>query len=347
MKRIGFLKEKMLTPENFELAERLLGKNKPDNRAARHIAKNAKKYGAKLLQKIESGTFRWHEPRKSQIVDSYKGKTRDLKIPCLEDQAAQLAWLNIAIPYIEKRNYFYNCGSIPKAGQTRCAKGLKKWLKNQRMKYGAITDIRKFYESCPHWLVRKGLERIFKDKWFVEFAMGFVASMSDTGTGLAIGYPSSHWLANVALMELDHELRREHPDVKYTRYMDDMAFASTNRRKIVRTVSFVKEWLSKAGMKLKKWSVFRIKDRGLTFLSYRFFNGYTILSKKLMIRISRRMKKAAKTLNPHTAAGVLSYIGILKHCDSFNFRKEHVYPYISVRLCTALISDRDRRREAA
>lgn len=172
--------EKMLTKDNFIEAERLLGKNKRDNRKAQYIAENAERYGVRLLEKIQTGKFAWHKPRETVIVDSYKGKTRNLKIPCLEDQAAQLAWLNIAAPYIERRNYFYNCGSIPGAGQTRSVKALQKWMKNPRMKYGAITDIKKFYETCPHGVVRKGLERLFKDKAFIDFAMGFVASMSDT-----------------------------------------------------------------------------------------------------------------------------------------------------------------------
>ena len=329
--------ERMMTEANFIEAERLLGKNKPDNRRARYIAKHREKYGPKLLEKIQSGRFSWHKPRETTITDSYKGKTRNLKIPCLEDQAAQIAWLNIATPYIEKRNYYYNCGSIPKAGQTRCVKGLQKWLRDPRMKYGATMDIRKFYDTCPHWLIRKGLERIFKDKDFVDFAMGFVATMSDDDVGLAIGYPSSHWLANVSLMQLDHELRREFPDVKFTRYMDDIGMVCPNRRHIKRAVGYIRRRIASYGMKMKRWAVFRIEGRGLTFLSYRFFQGYTLLAKRLMIRIARRMKKAAKKLNAHAAAGIVSYFGILKWCDSYNFCRSHVYPFVNKRVCINLI----------
>lgn len=329
--------EKMMTVENFVLAERLLGRNKTNNRQAQYIARHAERYGRKLYEKIERGSFEWHEPRKSTITDTYKGKTRDLKIPCLEDQAAQMAWLNIATPYIERRNYYYNCGSVPGAGQTRCVKALRKWLKDPRMKYGDVTDIRKFYDTCPHWLIRKGLERIFKDKRFVDFAMGFVASMSDTDIGIAIGYPSSHWLANIALMQLDHELKKRFPDVRYTRYMDDIAMVSRNKRHIRKAVEYIKAAITAFGMKLKKWAVFRIKDRGIAFLSYRFFNGYTLLIKQLMTRISKRMRKAASSMSRHTAAAVISYLGILKWCDSFNFRKAHVYPHVNRNICIRLI----------
>lgn len=324
--------KKMLTSEVFIIAEKQLGKNKKDNRAAQYIAKNAEVYGKRLLKKIQDKTFEWHKPRLKTITDTYKGKTRDLRIPCLEDQAAQLAWLYVAIPYIEKRNYYYNCGSIPKAGQTRAVKGLKKKLKNKRVKYGATTDIRKFYDTCPHWVIRKGLYRIFKDKEFVEFAMGFVASMSETDVGIAIGYPSSHWLANVALMELDHEVKRKYPDVFYARYMDDIAMASTNKRHIRNAVEFVKRKTELYQMKLKRWAVFKIKPRGISFLSYRFFNGYTLMIKRLMVRIARRFKKITK-LTRHAACSVMSYMGILKHCNSYNFRISKIYPYITEREC--------------
>lgn len=347
MKRVGNLMAQMRTEQNFIRAERLLGRNKPENRRAQYIARHALKYGRKLFVKVQAGTFTWHEPRQKTIKDSYKGKERGLKIPCLEDQAAQLAWLNIATPYIERKNYYYNCGSVPRAGQTRCTKALQRWLKKPGMKYAATTDIRKFYDTCPHALIRRGLERIFKDREFVEFAMGFVAGMSETGIGIAIGYPSSHWLANVALMELDHEMRRLFPRVKYTRYMDDVAMAGRNKRELRRAVDHMKGWIEQAGMALKRWSRFRISGRGVTFLSYRFFRGYTILTKPLMARIARRMRKAGKRMNAHAAAAVISYMGILKYCDSYNFREKHVYPFIKRWACIRLISDKTRMIRAA
>lgn len=338
MKRIGHLMEKMMTEENFVLAERLLGKNKPDNRMAQHISANAEPYGKRLFESVQAGTFQWHTPKETMICESYKGKERHLKIPCLEDQAAQLAWLNIASPYLLQRNYFYNCGSVPGAGQIRAVRALQKWLKDPRMKYGATTDIRHFYETCPHSEIRRALCRIFKDRAFVDFAMGFVASMSPDGVGIAIGYPVSHWLANLVLMELDHAARRTYPDVKMARYMDDIAMASRNKRHIRKALYFIKRGVEALGMALKNWSWFRIAGRGITFLSYRFFNGYTILKKRLMVRIARRIRKAPRRMSAHVAAGVISYLGILKYCNSFHFRMERVYLYINVKTCKALIA---------
>lgn len=121
-KRIGFLYGAFVSERNCIRAERLMAKNKTDNKMAVHIGMNAERYGKALSQMLKTGAWVPSPNREITIKDSYKGKTRDLKIPCLLDQSVQYAWLNIACPYIEKRNYYYNCGSIPGAGQTRAVR---------------------------------------------------------------------------------------------------------------------------------------------------------------------------------------------------------------------------------
>lgn len=340
-KRVGFLWEKMITEENCIAAEVIMGKNKPDNRVARHIAANPEKYAKTLREKIVSGEYSFSEPRRVSIRDSYKGKTRNLMIPNLEDQAAMQAWLNIATPYIERRNYYYNCGSIPGAGQSRAVNGLKRKLKGKKPpKWAAVTDIRKFYETCPHEAVLRGLRKMFKDERFIGFAKKMMDSMSGNGVGLAIGYPVSHWFANVALCETDMAMRRDYPDALHFRYMDDVPFISRNKRHLRRALRAYMARVNALGMTVKdNWQVFPIGARGVTFLSYRFFPGYTLLAKGLMFRIARRVRAAGKRLTLHAAQGVMSYMGILKHCDSHPFFVAHVYPFIDPKKCRRYISD--------
>lgn len=343
-KRVGFLWEKMVTVENCILAERVMRRNKPHNHTARHIAQNPEKYGKTLQEKIAGGSYTFSEPRKKTIQDSYKGKTRNLMIPCLEDQAAMQAWLNIATPYILKKNYYYNCGSIPGAGQARAINGLKRMMTGRKPpKWAAVTDIRKFYDTCSHEAVLKGLRRIFKDEKFIDFAKQMMDSMSDNGVGLAIGYPVSHWFANIALMQVDLNLRRKFPDMRHFRYMDDTVFAGNNKRHIRWAVWYYSECVRAMGMRVKStWQMFPTKKRGILFLSYRFFPGYTLLAKPLMYRISRKMRRAVRQMSVHTAMSMISYMGILKQFDSQNFKLVHVYPYISPKKCRRLISNESK-----
>lgn len=340
--RVGFLWEKMVSESNCIAAELEMARNKKHNPVAVRIRNNPEKYGKTLCSKIED--YHFHAYREVDITDSYKGKTRHLKIPTMEDQAAMQAWLIVATPYIEARNYYYNCGSIPKAGQTRCVKVLQKWLK-KKPKWGGTTDIRKFYDTCPHWVVMRGLRRIFKDERFLSFAERMLEAMSNNGVGLAIGFPISHWFANVALMQIDHELKRKYPDVNFTRYMDDMAFSANRKRHIRYAYRTLAVDLHTFGMEIKKnWQIYPIKKRGISFLSYRFYHGYTILNKGLMYRISRKMRRAAKNRSVHMMQGVVSYLGILKHCNSYNFRVKHVYPYIKPKNARRIVSNGTKKR---
>ena len=230
-KRIGHLWEQMVTPENCIRAEIEMCRNKHTRRKVQRIKDNIDTYGVALYRKLSSNNYSFHKPREMDINESYKRKTRHLKIPCLEDQAAMQAWLNIATPYIVRRNYYYNCGSIPGGGQSRAVNGLKRKLAGRNPpRYAITTDIRKFYDTCPHAAVISGLRRIFKDERFIDFARQIMNSMSDNGIGLAIGYPVSHWFANVALMSIDHDLARLFPDVWHVRYMDDTTFVGNNKR---------------------------------------------------------------------------------------------------------------------
>lgn len=344
-KRIGFLYEKMITVENCIEAEKILGKNKKDNRMAQHIAKHADEYGKALAEKFERGEVEFHPNRETDITDTYKGKVRHLKIPCLEDQAVEIAWLNIATPYIERRNYYYNCGSIPNAGQSRAVEALKRWTTEIKAKYAVTADIRKFYDTCPHWVVMRGLRRIFKDKKFLAVAQQMLDNMSDNGVGIAIGHPVSHWLANVAISEIDHELRRRFPDVRLARYMDNYGMVSNNKRRLRKAFLFVKGCIEDFSMQIKHdWQLFRIALRGITFLSYRIFVGYTLVTKRLMYRIARKMKRAKDHMSVHMARGVMSYLGILKHCNSYNFKKTHVYTYINQKKCRRIISNASKNK---
>lgn len=341
MKRIGFLYEKFLSLNNFIKAEALLQKNKPKNKKAKHISANADKYGAELLEEYKQG-YVFSTPREKTIHDNYKGKTRGLKIPCLKDQAVQLAWLNIAVPYITRRNYYYNCGSIPHAGQTRCVKAIQRWLKDARNKYAVTIDIRKFYDTCPHKIIIDEMRRIFKDERFIQVGIDILTNMSDSGVGIAIGYPSSHWFANLALLSIDHAVKQNFADVDMARYMDDIILVSPNKRKIKRAMFWLKGRIESTGLRLKKWNLYRTVKEGVAYLSYRFFNGYTLLRKPLMYRIASRMRKAKELFTAHIAMAVVSYFGILKYCNSYNFRQAYVYPYISKGACLSIISKQSK-----
>jgi hypothetical protein len=130
-KRIGYLYEKLVSTENCIKAEKLMSKNKPKNQMAKQIGANAEEYGRQLSELLKNDGWVPSKSREFDIVDSYKGKTRHLKVPCLLDQSVQYSWMNVATPYIEKRNYFYiavytRCGRIGRQRHCRNARKQEK-----------------------------------------------------------------------------------------------------------------------------------------------------------------------------------------------------------------------------
>ena len=344
-KRIGFVYEQVISLDNCILAVQEMARSKPKVRRAQYMKENAEYFGKKLHEQLSSGTWEPRPYHEKTIGDGIEKKQRHIKVPCLWDQCVHHALMQITAPYIQRRNYFYNCGSIPGAGQIRITRAIKRWMAKKKMvKYGASLDVYHFFESCKTEIVMKALSRIFKDKKFLALHRKVLDSM---GGSLAIGFCPSHWYGNLVLSYIDNLIKqRLLPRADYGRYMDDMVILFNDKRKMHKAIRIISNVLKKLGLCLKKtWQVFKIAGRGIQFLSYRFFHGYTLLTKKLMYRISRRIKSQTKckSPSPHAAASIISYMGILKHCNSYNYMKDRVYPYVNIRKCKGVIRNEARR----
>lgn len=92
------------------------------------------------------------------------------------------------------------------------------------------------------------------------------------------------------------------------------------------------------------WQVFQKKGRPIVMLSYRYFRGYTLLRKDTMYVIAASIKTTARSMNAHLCRAAMSHIGITRHCNSYNFRKAHVYPILSIKRSKELISRADKKR---
>lgn len=346
-KRIGHLYEQVISVENCISATAEMTKGKNHNKKAMRIRKNAAEYGLRLRNEIAEGRWVARPYNEHVIEDGHRKKKRLIRVPCLHDQAVHHAVMRVMIPHILKRNYFYNCGSIPKAGQMRAIKAMKKWMgRSKSYKYCGQFDIHKFYESCPHWAVMNALKRIFKDKKLLALNEQILESM---GSGLAIGFYPAQWYANIVLMSLDTEITEKAlPGCKYVRYMDDICILHNNKRKLHKTKTIIELLLKGIGLKLNpKWRIFKIGISGVTFLSYRFFYGYTLMKKNLMYRVSRKIKKTSKNMSLQNSQAIASYIGLLKHCNSHNYKVNRVYQILSIKKVKEVISHASRIRNNA
>jgi RNA-directed DNA polymerase len=344
-KRTGHLFENVISLDNCLLAAREVERNHGNGMDDPKVIRRIKRRAEWAHEALTTGIWRPDPYKEHEIYDGTRRKTRIIRVPSRRDQVIQHAIITVLGPIVVRRGYRYSCGSIPEAGQSRAVNAMQRWLGAKKPpKYCCQTDVSKFYNSCRHDVVLAEMRRFIKDERFLALIGTVLANMSPGDVGLAIGYPLAHWLANIVLARLDRGIKRWLPGCKMARYMDDIVILHNNKRKLRRTREMMAEFLRGIGFRLKRnWQVFKIAKRGIAFLSYRFFHGYTILRKYLVYRISRKVRQAARNPTPHNAASVISYMGLLKHCDSYNYRSRYVYPFISIKKCKEVVRNEARK----
>lgn len=81
-KRIGFVFEQVIDPDNCTLAVREMAKSKPKITRAQEMKENAESIGKQISEQLKSGTWEPKPYHAKTIVDGIRGKERHIKIPC-------------------------------------------------------------------------------------------------------------------------------------------------------------------------------------------------------------------------------------------------------------------------
>lgn len=340
-KRIGYIWEELTSIEHCEKAILYAIRNKKKTNYLNYIKRNYKVYAIKL-QKVLLQGWTPKEPRLKTINEGTRKKTRDLKIPNLFDHFVHTAVALIFQKYFPNKFYFYACGSLPKRGQTFATKAVEKNLRKNKPKYCLLVDVKKFYQSVRKRYVVVCLRRFFKDEKFLRLNEQILDQMGDE---LAIGFAVSHWYGQLLLSFIDREIKHGRKHIFLVRFMDNFVFLGNRKRELHKLMRELKEMLKGFALLIKKdWQVFPIKARMVEFLSYRMNHEKTILRKQLMYKLSRCFNHFKNNLDAHKARIIMAFRGILKHCDSYNFRVCYLYPNISIKLCRRLISNADKKR---
>lgn len=341
-KRIGYLYEQVLTLENCTAAVLEGTDNLKKTPAIKRIRENPEIYGQKILDVLSSGWV--PRPTREKTINEGTGhKVRHLQIPNTLDHLCHVAIMRPLIPELIKRYDFYSCGSVPGRGQKRVINSLKSWMSvSKPPKYAAELDVHHAYESTRADVVLERLRRIIKDEKYLNWHKQILEQM---GGHLAIGFQPSHWYFNLVMTKVDNAIRENFRDIKLVRYMDNYVLLCNRKRTLHKAVHLVIDECAKMGLEINgNWQVYPTSKRAITMLSYRYFRGYTIMRKSTMYEITARIKTAGKKMCAHLCRGAMSRIGILRHCNSYNYRKKYIYPVFSINRAKELISNVDKKR---
>lgn len=249
-------------------------------------------------------TFKIYEP-KERIIFS---------LPYYPDRIVHHAIMQVIEPILVSTFTADTYSCIKGRGVHAAVDKLKHALKDvPGTRYCLKLDIRQFYPSVDHTILKTLLRRKFKDNDLLELLDGII----DSSPGLPIGNYLSAYFANYYLTGFDHWLKEQKRVKYYFRYADDLVILSDDKTQQHQLLADIRQYLqSKLNLSLKdNYQVFPVANRGIDVLGYTFFHGYALLRKSTKKRFIRMLKR-----RPNIAS-IAAYKGWTDHCNSRHLLK--------------------------
>jgi retron-type reverse transcriptase len=229
----------------------------------------------------------------------------------------------------------------------------------QRFRYVFKTDIRKFFPSMDHAILKELVARKIKDPdvlWLVGHIVDGSNPQEDVQhyfpgddlftpgehqRGIPIGNQTSQFCANVYLDPLDHFVKERLRFKGYVRYVDDFLLFSNDKRQLNEARERISEFLIQLRLRLhpRKNAIFPVGE-GIRFLGYRVFPTHRLLAKENVWRFLRRVRRMK---NDYRDGGItlseikqrlMSWPGHARQADTHSLR-ESLFDTISFQRATA------------
>lgn len=312
MKRISNIYEQITSLKNLREADEKAQKGKANQYGV--ILHNHNREGnlfilqdlliSKTYRTSQYDIFPIHEP-KERIV---------YRLPYFPDRITHHAIMNVLEPILVSTFTADTYSCIKKRGIHRLLRNLKHDLKDiEGTKYCLKFDIKKFYPSIDHDILKGLLRRKFKDQdllWLLD-------EIIDSAPGLPIGNYLSQYLANFFLTYFDHWLKEEKRVKYYYRYADDIVILHSDKSILHDLLDSIKNYLAELKLEVKEnHQVFPVDARGIDYVGYVFFHTHIAIRKQIKKNFARKLSK-----NPNHASKA-SYLGWLSHCNSKHLTKK-------------------------
>jgi hypothetical protein len=312
VKRLGHLFEQICTLENVQLADERARKHKSKNYGVIKHDLNKEIENQSLLESLKNLTYKTSEYSTFTI---YEPKERLIfRLPYFPDRICHHTLMNILEPIWVKTFIHHTYSCIKGRGIHKLNKDLFKTLQKdvEGTKYCLKLDIRKFYPSIDHDVLKGIIRRKIKDKQLLFILDGII----DSADGVPIGNYLSQYFANLTLTYFDHWLKEEVKVKYYFRYADDIVVLSDSKD-FLRSVLLAIKIFLKHNLKLKikdNYQIFPVESRGIDFVGYKFFHTHILLRKSIKSKMKKLTNKHLDREELKTRLS--SYFGWMKFCNS-------------------------------
>lgn len=276
MKRQGNLLEKIADMSNLELAYYKAKKGKKDSAAIRLYGEQLYHNLAQLRTQLLSGEV---QIGNYHFFIVYDPKKRQICAAPFEQRVLHHALMHICHPYFEKKQ-------VSDSYASRIGKGTYAALEKARVyarnySWYLKLDMRKYFDSIHHGVLRRQLCRMFKDPLLLRIFDEIIDSYSvEQGRGVPIGNLTSQYFANHYLSSADHYVKEVLRVPASVRYMDDVVLWHQNKEQLLEIGNLYQDYIqNELRLSLKPFCLNQ-SIKGLPFLGYLVFPGTTRLAKR-------------------------------------------------------------------
>ncbi|MFK7947128.1 MAG: reverse transcriptase domain-containing protein [Saprospiraceae bacterium] len=306
MKQRGYVIEEVADMNNLYLAFWKAKRGKKGKVEVQEFQKNVRENLKCLQKEILSAKVRVGEYHFFKIYDP---KERQICAAIFRERVLHHALMNICHEDFERYQIFDSYASRKGKGTYAALNRAKHFTK--KYQWYLKLDIRKFFFSIPHQILKMELKRLYRDERLliifdkiidsIVFENGLALSqISDTSKvpdislgfkGLPIGNLTSQYFANHYLAIADHFLQEKIGIGGYVRYMDDMILFDNDKVDLLKKGKSYQDFINeKLKLKLKLFCLNKTSC-GLPFLGYRLFPNQVLLNKRSAKRFKKKLKQ--------------------------------------------------------
>lgn len=183
--------------------------------------------------------FMVHDPKDRQIHALYY---RDRVVQhCLCDE--------VLSPLLDRKLIYDNTACRVGKGTHFAQKRLTAFMREHYRSYGSEgyflkCDIRKFFDSIDHQILKTKIRKVFRDKEILWLIDKIIDSYEKTpGRGLPLGNQTSQWFAIYYLDGLDRLVKEKMKIRYYSRYMDDGVLLHHDKAYLKRCLALMDEYI--------------------------------------------------------------------------------------------------------
>lgn len=306
MKRLGNLYNRICSIENLNLADTIARKGKSKQYDIQSHDYNREVNVQALHESLLNKTYCTSAYTTFKV---YEPKERDVyRLPYFPDRITHHAIMNVLEPIFCSVFTADTYSCIKGRGIHAAARGVKQALQDiSGTTYCLKLDIKKFYPSIDHTILKTLLRRKFKDQdllWLLD-------EIIDSANGIPIGNYLSQYFANFYLTYFDHWLKEVKQVRYYFRYADDLVILYDDKAYLHTLLKEISAYLE-TNLKLtvkKNYQVFPVAARGIDFVGYRIYHGFTLLRKSIKQNFARMLAR-----NPNRLS-IASYYGWCTHAN--------------------------------